>query len=487
MLEREGENPWREPAELGAMRSLFALPCLAGFIVHASCGVSGGYRAAVVQGLFHNATTSQASLVESFVRDAAAAQTQIIVFAESALGSDTSLNHRASCEPLPSPGAAVSLCGAAETPVASMMSCLAAKYHIVLVFCACDVRGKEHFNTQLAVDSDGRLLAKYHKMHLYDPSPGIGESTHASYPAVADPSYFDTKFGVRFGMHTCFDMAFSTPGAAMAMDPSLGIRDFVFPTGWVVESPPMLPPNAVQQGWSRGVGVNLLAADSAHSFGSSGSGIYSQGQVLAKRVTPFDSPDSGHMLIADVPKLRRSQPNVQQRPPNWGYKTFPAHPAETQSSHMQAAGNGTVAVVKLALGLRSDAVTSVDAASPTGFRCHLVYSLSHPLREQFALLALDGHWLRGVIRSRSCLLFRCRTAACSVDPLFVSAVDLKSSTVFERVAMYGDFLMGDVVMPIVATSRGDVADDLDMQVQGGSLVMPHLNETLLSAMLYASL
>ena len=369
-----------------------------------------------------------------------------------------------------------------------MMSCLAEKYQIVIVFCACDVQGDQHYNTQMAVSSDGRLLAKYHKMHLYDPSPGHGESTHASYPAAADPTFFDTPFGIRFGMHTCFDMAFSTPAAAMALDPLLGISDFVFPTGWVVASPPMLPANAVQQGWSRGVGVNLLAADSAHSWGSSGSGIYSEGRALVKRVTPF-SPEQGTMLLAVVPVLRKASPNIQAIKPNWNYKTAPKAGAQllmnTMATAMSKSASSTMTITKLMPNLRSAAVS---ANTSDGFSCHLQYSLTtEPVAEQFALLALNGHWLEGVIRSRSCLLFRCRTDECSVDPLFTVANDLNSSTTFERLELQGDFYPGDLVLPMLALSGGDIMDDGNMKFQGGNMIVTNLDKPLLNAMLYASL
>ena len=157
-------------------------------------------------------------------------------------------------------------------------------------------------------------------MHLYDPAPRIGESQHASYPPKPDPTFFDTDFGVRFGMHTCFDMAFRTPGAALALD--YGISDFVFPTGWVTRAPPMMPATEMQQGWSRAVGVNLLAADGGESWGSSGSGIYSRGHVLAQEYSPFAAPVI-KLLVATLPKLGRPTPNLQASESNWAFKTEP--------------------------------------------------------------------------------------------------------------------------------------------------------------------
>lgn len=213
-------------------------------------------------------------------------------------------------------------------------------------------------------------------------------------------------------------------------------------------------------------------------------------------MTPYDAPDSGHMLMADVPTLRRAAPNVQATAPDWSYKTVApdAGAPALSAAHLQTqrSENGTVALATFtpaALG------GEVHATTSDGFGCHLRYDLPAPLArrrpslaaEMFGLLALNGHWLHGVVRSRSCLVFRCRSAACSVDPLFSSAVDLNATTTFGRIELAGNFSAGDLVIPMLATTAGDVLDDIDLQLQGGHLVVPSFGRPLLNAMLYASL
>ena len=91
------------------------------------------YKAAVLQGFFAEALTTQASLVESFVQNASNQDVQILVFGESALGSDTALSHRSTCETLPNPKTSATdlyLCSTtniSSTPLASQISCLANK------------------------------------------------------------------------------------------------------------------------------------------------------------------------------------------------------------------------------------------------------------------------------------------------------------------------------------------------------------------------
>lgn len=47
--------------------------------------------------------------------------------------------------------------------------------------------------------------------------------------------FFDTDFGVRFGLLTCFDIIFKTPGVDLANN--YNVTHFVFPTAWFSEMP----------------------------------------------------------------------------------------------------------------------------------------------------------------------------------------------------------------------------------------------------------
>ena len=472
---------------------------------------SSHYRAAVLHGRFPNVTTS-ATEAEPYVSDAKAKGAQIIVFAEGGLGSNTAPLNRASCEPLPAVGGV--LCGQeSKHPLASRMSCLAQRHQIYLVHALCDVQkcvgaacdewadkdGFYHFNAQVAFSPSGELIAKYHKMHLYDPAPGQGESTHASYPPTADPAHFRTDFGVTFGMHTCFDMAFRTPAAAMALDE--GITDFVFPTGWVVKAPPMLPSIEVQQGWSRGVGVNLLASDDGAAWGSSGSGIYSQGNILTHEYAPDAPPTYKKLLVADVPKLRKPSPNVVASASDWTYKT---RANQTTASAVVGATAGVRAVAPLGLTRwvpsRGDRTATVRASSD-GLSCELNYTLAPSAAagagekrgdleqvEEYALLANSGHWLEGVVATRSCLVFRCRPASeCSVDPLYEGPADLAAVTVFDTLDLSGTFAAGDLVLPLLAADRGAAFHNELVSYSGGRLSARGLASPLLNAMLYSAL
>jgi predicted amidohydrolase len=61
-------------------------------------------------------------------------------------------------------------------------------------------------NTLVALDPDGRLVAKYRKMHLYD-AFGDRESDWVLAGPVQEPETFDVA-GLRVGMQTCYDIRF---------------------------------------------------------------------------------------------------------------------------------------------------------------------------------------------------------------------------------------------------------------------------------------
>jgi hypothetical protein len=239
------------------------------------------------------------------------------------------------------------------------------------------------------------------------------------------------------------------------------------------------------------------------------------------------------MLVADVPKLGRATPNVQASPPDWSYKTklpvslsqgkqrereggrdgssYPSVLPSAVSSgaaddsagekHVVQYLDGTTAVTKFTPTHGQSGVV-VTATTANGFHCSLKYSLSASTAsdsaapELFAVMALDGHWLEGVIRSRTCIAYRCRTPDCPTDPLYSSLDDWNASTVFDSIELKGNFTVGDLVLPMVATSGGEIVmpESLDdglesdwMRFQGGHMVLDNFSRPLLNAMLYAPL
>jgi predicted amidohydrolase len=62
----------------------------------------------------------------------------------------------------------------------------------------------------------------------------FGEPGFSTTPE-AEISIFDTDFGVKFGVFTCFDLQFEEP--AVSLVKVHGVTGIVFPTAWFSELP----------------------------------------------------------------------------------------------------------------------------------------------------------------------------------------------------------------------------------------------------------
>lgn len=98
------------------------------------------------------------------------------------------------------------------------MSAWAAESGIILVGGSVPERdGDRLYNTCFVFDSDGRVIAKHRKVHLFDVDlPGMSfHESHTFAPGDA-VTVFDTRFG-RMGAAVCFDVRFPELFRAMAM------------------------------------------------------------------------------------------------------------------------------------------------------------------------------------------------------------------------------------------------------------------------------
>lgn len=118
------------------------------------------------------------------------------------------------------------------------------------------------YNTNLVFDNTGKIAAKYRKINLYEEdelTPG------------KDIVTFQSSFGVKFGIFTCYDILFKNPALDIL---SQDVNDIIYPTAWISQTPFGVS-LSVQAGYAKKNKVNLLAAnynDPARSNG--GSGIY---------------------------------------------------------------------------------------------------------------------------------------------------------------------------------------------------------------------
>ena len=312
----------------------------------------------------------------------------------------------------------------------------------------------------MAIDESGRLLEKYHKTHLYDTAPHTGESHWFDYP-VPNPRSFRTSFGVTFGMFICFDILFRQPAADLAM--AHNISDWVFSTHWESPGPPMLPAPSVQQGFSAGLGVNVLGSNAARTgplSQSQGSGIYAAGEALAMQFDPTKENDE-FMLVRKLVSHGAPHPNLVQ-----GKAPLAAEAAQDAPAVMPAAltakaekaaappgaaygpsdGTDMAASTIVPFDALNTSQAKLTATTSSGFRCDLSFAVSssgvdaRPTgNSTFSLLALDGAWFRGVLRSRTCAILLCPGGLCTQDPLTPTAADFASDVAFDWLELTGTF------------------------------------------------
>ncbi|TDH04266.1 hypothetical protein EPR50_G00150090 [Perca flavescens] len=195
-----------------------------------------------------------------------------------------------------------------NTEVLQRLSCMARRNKLYLVANMADLQpcplktdptsscpsdGRWLFNTNVVFSSDGLLVARYHKHNLFLFEP------HFDTPPQPEIITFDTPFAGRFGLMICFDILFHKPTVALV---EKGVRQLVYPTAWI-NHPPLMDAVQVQQAFSLGANVTLLAANIRYDqLKMRGSGIYTPFSATYHYAQKGD-PEEGRLLVARVPVL----------------------------------------------------------------------------------------------------------------------------------------------------------------------------------------
>lgn len=278
-----------------------------------------------------------------------------------------------------------------NSTVLQTMSCLAQAHsmHVVInmaevLWCEtamdlyCPQDGRYHFNTDVVFGDDGSILARYRKSHLAGTYPTINQ------PAAPSPQFFDTNFGVRFGVLVCADMQYRYPAFQYW---SLGVRDLVHTSTWV-NTPPFDGAVMLQQAFSRIWEANLIAANNAGSWTVAGGGIFHKGEPLDYYFTPADGI-LHKLTIADVPII---QQNLTDSPPfaaltstepldsSWSVHHFDAnHQSEDNATICQVSAFGVkFSCIEIDVLSGSSGQYSLSA---NGLSCTLRYRVSRFLTE----------------------------------------------------------------------------------------------------------
>lgn len=193
-----------------------------------------------------------------------------------------------------------------RTKVQTFLSCLAKDNSLYLVAnygdaqpCSsddphCPENGQYQYNTNIVFNRNGKLVARYHKQHLF-------YENQYQEPSVPEMITFDTEFG-RFGTFTCFDILFHDP--AIPLVERFNITDVVFPTAWM-DALPYFSAIGYHSSFAVAYNVNFLASN-IHLPGLrfQGSGIYTPDGPIVFRYNSVTN--EGRLLVDQVPIRNRN-------------------------------------------------------------------------------------------------------------------------------------------------------------------------------------
>ncbi|NXV27723.1 BTD Biotinidase, partial [Rissa tridactyla] len=286
-----------------------------------------------------------------------------------------------------------------DTEVLQRLSCMALKNKIFLVAnlgtkqpCEhtdphCPSDGRYQFNTNVAFNDDGMLVATYRKHNLY---------FEYAFDTPPEPDYklFDTPFAGKFGMFTCFDILFFEPAVNLVRQYSL--KQIVYPTAWMNQLP-LLSAVEFQQAFATAFNVNILAANIHYpTLGMTGSGIYTP----VKSFIYHDMEGyGGKLIVAEIPVIttdyktnlektpdRVSEIGNEQLPPTFYaemmYDNFTFVPVWGEKGELQVCANTLC--------------------------CYLTYQRAVVTDELYALGVFDGlHTVHGTYYVQACALVKC--------------------------------------------------------------------------------
>ena len=413
--------------------------------------------------------------------------------------------------------------GFSDRPVLTFLSCLAQRNEIAIVanmgdkqkcdnsfsnnsphsgsnISACPPDGWYMYNTNVAFDTDGSLLAKYHKTHLY-----AGESEIFNTPTPIPHITFNTSFGVTFGTFTCYDILYCDPPLELVNE---GVRNFVFPTAWG-NFYPFYTSIGFQQAWSWRTGSNLLAANqhfpNKHSFPQdigfylTGSGVYSAGEALSTFISGENFlPATGHLLLAKLPK----------QPPNTPSEFDTLHKNQTDKEKVMAN------LVRPAASCINNDVSGIDMKSSTylnytaleaqltgivtasytntdglQLHCSLVYSrVDQSASETYALGAYIGSYTGSSPHDEDLYYGVCSLVKCASSDLTTCGSPVKeytAETVFEKIELSGGFPDESLVFPVVLLNELELVSPDSVELRDRGVIIKAVGKPLLSASLWA--
>ncbi|MDQ2919733.1 MAG: hypothetical protein M3R10_07650 [Verrucomicrobiota bacterium] len=199
-----------------------------------------------------------------------------------------------------------------EDGAVSEIQKIAAANSIVIVAGVSEREGAKIFNSQVVIDSTGKIIGKYRKTHLFTPAP-IEE--HTCFSAGTELRSFSFA-GMQFGLSICYDLRFPEIYRTQAVDQAANV--FLISSAWPFPRVEHLRTLALARAIENQTYVilsNRVGTDAGITFCGSSAIIDPYGATLAGA-----SSDREEMLLAEISldvleSTRKRAPYLEHRRP----------------------------------------------------------------------------------------------------------------------------------------------------------------------------
>ncbi|CAG0886276.1 unnamed protein product [Cyprideis torosa] len=299
----------------------------------------------------------------------------------------------------------------------------------------CPEEGFFAYNSDYVFDRSGSIIAKYRKTNLYL------EPLFDLPPADQGLVTFETDFGIRFGLATCFDIMFQTPFVDLVH--KAGVRHIIFPTAWI-DNLPFYTSLAVMESRARGLGINLIGANLHFPpSGAIGSGIMGPQGAVA-----YTYRNSGQYAIGTLNEMGDATKGRV-------FGSAPPVPDDTQFTiGMNFSGMASEVLDLLSTG------SSQVCQGPVC--CSLKWALDQTILDDYGVFRLIAHDGRSNIgsgkfcwRYQICSLVRCASRNIdSCDEFTSTRSQSRNSPAFlPRTSLSGSFTTADIY-PMAISGTG---------------------------------
>nr|C6KYS2.2 RecName: Full=Symplectin [Sthenoteuthis oualaniensis] len=248
------------------------------------------------------------------------------------------------------------------------------------------------YNTNVAFNNEGDVVARYYKTHLFWEEGWFNSSKNY------EMALWDTPIG-KFGTFMCFDFQ------AVQLIEQYNVRHIAYPASWV-NLPPIYQSIQSHSAFARFAKINLLAA-SVHRLETStyGSGIYSPNGAEIFYFRP-DIPKS-KLLVAEILPIHVKKP--EQTVVNFDNPVFPSEDDDVQDLF----DRGDFAFLKYKRMTTRAGTVEVCQKS---FCCKARYAVKDRFKEVYAVGVYDGLLSAGAnnLYFQICTVIQCPHKKCGL-------------------------------------------------------------------------